>query len=53
MEEWDGLLYVFGPNPYLFKYAVYYSYYVYILFIILLMNITLPDEAGDVCMLPL
>ena len=55
MEEWDDLLYVFGPNPYLFKYAVYYSYYVYILFVLLLllMNISLPDKASDVFMMPL
>ena len=53
MEEWDDLLYVFGPNPYLSKYVVYYSYYVYILFVLLLLNISLPDEASDVCMMPL
>ena len=27
---WDDLLHVFGPNPYIFKYVVYYSYHVYI-----------------------
>ena len=25
--------YVFGPNPYIFKYVIHYSYYVYILFV--------------------
>ena len=53
MEEWDDLLYVFGPNPYVLQYAVYYTYYVYIYFVHLFMNISLPDEAYDVCMMPL
>ena len=50
---WDDLLYVFGPNPYVLQYAVYYTYYVYIYFIHLLMNISLSDETCDVCMMPL
>ena len=45
--------YVFGPNPYIFKYAVYYFYYVYILFVLLIMYVSLPDEASDICMMPL
>ena len=45
--------YVFGHNPCIFKYAVYYSYHAYILFVLLIMYISLPDEARDVCMMPL
>ena len=52
-DVWDNLLYVFGPNPYIFKCAVYYSHYVYILFVLLIVYVSLPDEASDVCMMPL
>ena len=32
VEQWDALLYVFGPNSYVLQYAVYYTCYVYIYF---------------------